>query len=199
MGLSTSVRKSARPRERVLLASGRVTGGTPGQSARHGLPSRLARVARLPRLSGGHFLCNCRWRVCYCSVTKIRLIRANTSAPKQVTRGFYSDVKGPRFEGDFEVDYTDIRRLQLLVDKLEQLLQVLQRNMDVGGEFCCFLERAQRLSPARLSGTFDETASIVHSCLLQHRIHSSRVQSLLARARGCGILVRYPLLLLSVD
>ncbi|KAL4904028.1 hypothetical protein BDW74DRAFT_185744 [Aspergillus multicolor] len=109
---------------------------------------------------------------------------------KMVSRSFYSNVTGPKMEGDFEADFADIRELQLFTDKLEKLVQVLQRNVDVGQEIQTFLGRAQRHSPSSLSPVFEDTASGLQTSILQHRVHSSRIQSLISRAKGSAMLVQ---------
>ncbi|KAL4981764.1 hypothetical protein BDW68DRAFT_183189 [Aspergillus falconensis] len=108
----------------------------------------------------------------------------------RVSRSFYSSLTGPAVEGDFEADFADIRELQLFTDKLEKLVQVLQRNIDIGQEVQSFLGRARRHSPCRLSPVFEDTTSILQASILQHRVHSSRIQSLISRARGSGMLVQ---------
>ncbi|KAL2822906.1 hypothetical protein BJX63DRAFT_1370 [Aspergillus granulosus] len=127
------------------------------------------------------------------------LVYLEDTFAKMVTRGFYSNVTGPRCEGAIEADFADIRQLQFMADKLEQLHQVLQRNIDVGQELCDFLERAQGLSPPRLLPAFQDTASIIRYCLLQHRIHSSRLRSLISRANGSGMLVQNILNIRATD
>ncbi|RDW84189.1 uncharacterized protein DSM5745_04515 [Aspergillus mulundensis] len=93
-------------------------------------------------------------------------------------------------EGDFEADFADIRELQVFTDKLEKLVQVLQRNVDIGQEIQSFIARAQRHSPSRLSPVFEDTASSLQTSILQHRVHSSRIQSLISRAKGSAMLVQ---------
>ncbi|KAL5044294.1 hypothetical protein BDW71DRAFT_199150 [Aspergillus fruticulosus] len=118
------------------------------------------------------------------------LVYLEATFSKMVSRSFYSSLTGPAVEGDFEADFADIRELQLFTDKLEKLVQVLQRNIDIGQEVQSFLGRARRHSPCRLSPVFEDTTSILQASILQHRVHSSRIQSLISRARGSGMLVQ---------
>ncbi|KAL4974577.1 hypothetical protein BDW66DRAFT_167666 [Aspergillus desertorum] len=118
------------------------------------------------------------------------LVYLEATFKKMVLRSFYSSLTGPTMEGDFEADFADIRELQLFADKLENLIQVLQRNIDIGLEMQSFLKRVQKHSPSRLSPVFEDTTSILQTSILQHRVHSSRVQSLISRAKGTGMLVQ---------
>ncbi|KAL2820554.1 hypothetical protein BDW59DRAFT_174470 [Aspergillus cavernicola] len=116
-----------------------------------------------------------------------------------VTPAFFSNVKGPQQEGDIEADFADIRRLQKFADKLECLLQVLQRNIDIAQEVKTFLRRAQKLSPSCFPAVFEDTEGIIDSSILQHRVHSSRIQSLISRAHGTSMLVQNMLDLRASD
>ncbi|KAL4745151.1 hypothetical protein BDW72DRAFT_198914 [Aspergillus terricola var. indicus] len=118
------------------------------------------------------------------------LVYLEATFSKMVSRGFYSSLTEPTVDGDFKADFADIRELQVFTDKLEKLNQVLQRNIDVGREVQSFLGRAQRHSSSRLAPAFEDTTSILQTSILQHRVHSSRIQSLISRARGCGMLVQ---------
>ncbi|KAL6234073.1 hypothetical protein BDW75DRAFT_251666 [Aspergillus navahoensis] len=118
------------------------------------------------------------------------LVYLETTFSKMVSRSFYSNLTGPKVEGDFKADFADIRDLQLFTDKLEKVVQVLQRNIDIGQEIQSFLGRIQKHSPSRVSPAFEDTTSILQTSILQHRVHSSRVQSLIRRARGSGMLVQ---------
>ncbi|KAL4812940.1 hypothetical protein BDW67DRAFT_193159 [Aspergillus spinulosporus] len=118
------------------------------------------------------------------------LVYLEATFSKMVLRGFYSNLTEHKVEGDFQADFADIRELQLFTDKLEKLDQVLQRNIDIGREIQSFLGRAQQHSPFRLALAFEDTTSILQTSILQHRIHSSRIQSLISRARGCGTIVQ---------
>ncbi|OCK75784.1 hypothetical protein K432DRAFT_307764 [Lepidopterella palustris CBS 459.81] len=52
-------------------------------------------------------------------------------------RGFYTKVIRPTAEGDIEADFSDIRMLQLLTDKLRRLCHILQLNIDLGVQLKC--------------------------------------------------------------
>ncbi|KAL4801855.1 hypothetical protein BDV18DRAFT_164668 [Aspergillus unguis] len=118
------------------------------------------------------------------------LVYLESEFSKMVSRSFYSNVAGPQLEGDFEADFADIRQLQLFTDKLEKLLQVLQRNIDIGQEIQQFMERARKHSSAELDSAFEETSSTIRSCMLKHRIHHSRIESLVSRGRKSSVLVQ---------
>ncbi|KAL3469123.1 hypothetical protein BJX99DRAFT_252226 [Aspergillus californicus] len=157
-----------------------------------GLRERLEEYYMRPAESQAGFQIRIHGMIFQCASYEWRdyLVYLEDALSKLFTRGFYTNVTGPQLEGDIEADFADIRQLQLITDKLEQLLQVLQRNIDIGQEVQGFLRRARKLSPSRLSSAFDDTESVVASATLQQRVHSSRIQSLISRAKGAGMLVQ---------
>ncbi|KAL4782537.1 hypothetical protein BJX76DRAFT_349272 [Aspergillus varians] len=118
------------------------------------------------------------------------LVYLEDTFSKMVAKGFYSSLTSAKSVGGFDLECADIRRLQFFNDTLERLLQVLQRNIEIAGQVKCVLERTERLSPPHLSSAFEDTTSSIQASALQHRVHSSRIQSLISRAGGSATLVR---------
>jgi hypothetical protein len=106
-----------------------------------------------------------------------------------VDRGFYTNIKGPQLEGDIEVDFSDIRKLQILIDKLERLLQVVNLNigtsLQMKGAFGCI----KSCSATSMLADFDHLQSQIDSFTAQHRMHGSRLQSLINRGKEIRVYV----------
>ena len=112
---------------------------------------------------------------------------------KIVDRGFYTNIRGPSHDGDIDADFSDIRKLQILTDKLRRLSHVLHMNTEVGLAIRDFARRLQAswgaLSQDEIA-KFEEFDSGIEMFLFQHRTHKSRIDSILGRADGISTLVR---------
>ncbi|OWP00039.1 hypothetical protein B2J93_8610 [Marssonina coronariae] len=128
---------------------------------------------------------------------------------KIVDRGFYTNVRGPAHDGDIDADFSDIRRLQILTDKLQRLSHVLHMNTQVGlavQDFARRLRAAWAGAPpaggggggggaaageeAAAAARFEDFDASVEMFLFQHRAHRARIDSILQRADGISGLVR---------
>lgn len=107
-------------------------------------------------------------------------------------RGFLTNIKGPTGEGDIETDFSDIRNLQMLADKLHQLCHILGLNVQVGVHLKeCIHRIRQRTKPdSSLATSFDMFDSQVELFLFQQRTHSARITCLISRAHGVSSLVQ---------
>ncbi|KAL2064451.1 hypothetical protein VTL71DRAFT_4945 [Oculimacula yallundae] len=101
-----------------------------------------------------------------------------------VDKGFYTNIKGPRFEGDIEADYSDIRKLQILTDKLRRLHHILDLNIRLGYQ---------------LRDTFKELpTNFIDKCtdkkmtrfIYDQQTSADRINSLLSRSTGISQLVQ---------
>lgn len=112
---------------------------------------------------------------------------------KIVDRGFYTNIRGPSHDGDIDADFSDIRKLQILTDKLRRLAHVLHMNMEIGLAIQDFARRL-RVTWGSISeeevAKFEEFDSVIEQFLFQHRTHKSRIDSILERADGISSLVR---------
>ncbi|XHF98272.1 hypothetical protein AWENTII_001832 [Aspergillus wentii] len=120
------------------------------------------------------------------------LVYLEETFSKLVDRGFYTNINGPQLEGDFEVDFSDIRKLQILTDKIRRLLQILQLNITLAEQMKCSMQRIRKYSPPNLSVAFDNVESSIEMSILQHRTYNSRLQSLVDRAQGISGLEQDP-------
>ncbi|OJJ39788.1 hypothetical protein ASPWEDRAFT_105628, partial [Aspergillus wentii DTO 134E9] len=118
------------------------------------------------------------------------LVYLEETFSKLVDRGFYTNINGPQLEGDFEVDFSDIRKLQILTDKIRRLLQILQLNITLAEQMKCSMQRIRKYSPPNLSVAFDNVESSIEMSILQHRTYNSRLQSLVDRAQGISGLIQ---------
>lgn len=112
---------------------------------------------------------------------------------KIVDRGFYTNIRGPSHDGDIDADFSDIRKLQILTDKLRRLSHVLHINTEVGlaiRDFARRLRAAWGAISEDEMAKFEEFDSGVEMFLFQHRTHKSRIDSILERADGISTLVR---------
>lgn len=115
----------------------------------------------------------------------------NTNGGKlQVDRGFYTNVKGPQVEGDIEADFSDIRKLQILTDKLRKLVQILQLNIDLATQLQKAFMRIRAISNSELSAVFDEFDCRMDQFAFQQQTANKRIKGLIARADGISSLVR---------
>lgn len=88
-----------------------------------------------------------------------------------------------------EIDYPQLRKLQLLIDKGRRLLQILNLNITVAEQMKCSIQRIKRHSSSSLSFDFDGLASTIEMFIFQHRTNTSRLQSMIDRAKGVHHLV----------
>ncbi|PQE07976.1 magnesium transport transmembrane region protein [Rutstroemia sp. NJR-2017a WRK4] len=107
-----------------------------------------------------------------------------------VDRGFYTNIKGPQFEGDLEADYSDIRKLHLLTDKLQRLRHILGLNVRLGHQMKHSLKQLQRhKSASSLIGCF-HISNKLEEFIHDQQTSSDRISNLLERSTGIGQLVQ---------
>lgn len=99
-------------------------------------------------------------------------------------RGFYTNVKGPKLEGDIDVDFSDIRKLQILIDKVKRIQHILQLNFEISHGIKSAIKSIKRVSVSSLAEDFEGVESKIDLFMTQHRIHISRLQSLIDRGQG---------------
>lgn len=105
-------------------------------------------------------------------------------------RGFFTNINS-QLEGDIEIDFLDIRKVQLITDKVRRLLQILHLNATVVEQMERSIGRIKKYSP-NLNATFEALESTMEMFILQHRTHSSRLQTMVDRAQGISGLVSDP-------
>lgn len=107
-------------------------------------------------------------------------------------RGFYTNINGPTVEGDIDTDFSDIRKLQLLTDKLRRLCHILQLNINLGAQLkSCMQQMKDRTCAVSSSvSSFDSFNSQMDLFVSQHRTHLARIESLVSRAQGVSGLIQ---------
>jgi hypothetical protein len=93
-------------------------------------------------------------------------------------------------EGDIEADFSDIRKLQILTDKLRKLVQILQLNIDLAAQLKKAFVRIRNISNPELSAVFDEFDCKMDQFAFQQDTANNRIKGLIARADGISSLVR---------
>lgn len=110
----------------------------------------------------------------------------------QIDRSFFTSVNGPMNDGDLNVDFSDIKNLQILTDKLHQISHLLMLNMNVGTQVQSFVKRVKSAwLPLDFSviWLFDECDAKIEEFLFSHRNHKGRIDSMIARSKGIFALV----------
>jgi len=93
-------------------------------------------------------------------------------------------------EGDIEADFSDIRKLQILTDKLRKLVQILQLNIDLAAQLKKAFVRIRSISNPEMSASFDEVDCRLDQFTFQQDTASNRIKGLIGRADGISSLVR---------
>jgi hypothetical protein len=81
-------------------------------------------------------------------------------------------------------DFLDLRRLQILTDKLRKLVQILRLNIRVGRQLTKDMSRIEALSSKALHKTFDGFQSQLERFLFGQDTSVDRVETLIARSSG---------------
>ncbi|KAF2810478.1 uncharacterized protein BDZ99DRAFT_571050 [Mytilinidion resinicola] len=107
-------------------------------------------------------------------------------------RGFLTDIKGPKSTGDFEADFTDVRSLQALTDKMRQISHTLGLNIQLATQLKASINRVRQMPiPDALPlECFEEFDSHIDFFIFQQKTHSARVECLIARAQGVSTLIQ---------
>lgn len=98
-------------------------------------------------------------------------------------------MKGPQIGGDIEADFSDIRKLQILTDKLRKLVQILQLNIDLAARLQKDFMRIRGFSNPELSATYDDFDCKMDQFTFQQHTSNNRIKGLIARADGISSLV----------
>jgi hypothetical protein len=106
-----------------------------------------------------------------------------------VDKSFFTNVRGPQFEGDVIADFSDLRRLQILTDKLRKLVQILRLNIRIGRQLAKEMSRINIVSSPTSQTGFDRIQLKLELFLLGQETSVDRVETLIARSSGIGQLV----------
>lgn len=106
-----------------------------------------------------------------------------------VDRGFYANIMGPQFEGDVEANYSDIRKLQILTDKLQRLHQILSLNLRLCQQLKDSMEIIQRDPSIAIPGGIISVQTKLNKFLYDQQTSLDRIQTLISRSTGISQLV----------
>jgi hypothetical protein len=96
---------------------------------------------------------------------------------------------GPQFEGDVEAHYPDIRKLQILTDKLHRLRQILSLNIRLCHQMKDSMENIYRGPTVALLVGIDRAQNKLNKFQYDQQTSLDRIQTLLSRSTGIGQLV----------
>ncbi|OJD36867.1 ankyrin repeat protein [Diplodia corticola] len=109
---------------------------------------------------------------------------------KLLDRGFFSSVRGSNTSGSINADFSDIRALHILADKLRKLLHILSLNRGLGARIKDTFQSL--LSPVSTSG---EVSSLLYAKLdlydFQISTQHSRIDTLISRSEGVRSLIQH--------
>jgi hypothetical protein len=106
-----------------------------------------------------------------------------------VDRGFFTSINGPKLETDISADFSDIRRVQILTDKLRRLVQILKLNTRLGHQFKKSIAKMENVTPPDMHPFLNNLDLELDKFIFQQETHLSRIEALIARAQGIGQLV----------
>jgi len=107
----------------------------------------------------------------------------------QVDRGFFTNVKELHTEGDVQADFSDLRKLHILTDKLLRLAHILRLNIRLGCQLKHGISGLRTSSSPALSTSFDETQARLDQYTYGQETSLTRIETLIARSAGIGQLV----------
>ncbi|QDS73383.1 hypothetical protein FKW77_007425 [Venturia effusa] len=103
-----------------------------------------------------------------------------------VDRGFYTNLKGPQFSGDVEADYSDIRKLQILTDKLRRLQHIVKLNIRLGKEMRDSIKSLQNAELQEAAHVDSQIGRFVYD----QQTNFDRIDCLLQRSGGITQLIQ---------
>lgn len=90
-----------------------------------------------------------------------------------------------------QADFSDIRRLQILTDKLRKLVQILELNLRLGEQMKVSMNEIKCVSNAESYTMFAGIDIKLDHFIFQQQTSSSRISALIARAEGISQLVSH--------
>ncbi|RYO26177.1 hypothetical protein AA0111_g8172 [Alternaria arborescens] len=109
---------------------------------------------------------------------------------KIVDRGFFTNVKELHTEGDVQADFSDLRKLHILSDKLLRLAHILKLNIRLGCQLRSGVLDLKMISSPTLQTSFNEMQGILDKYVYEQETNLARIETLIARSAGIGQLVQ---------
>lgn len=104
-------------------------------------------------------------------------------------RGFSSSFQQPSREGAISAEFSDIRTLQILTDKLKRLIHTLKLNRNLCDHLMAFSTRLKLLSSHEHANSFSQFDIMMDNYLYQNETHILQLETLVNRSQGVGSLV----------
>ncbi|KAI9800578.1 MAG: hypothetical protein M1833_003236 [Piccolia ochrophora] len=123
------------------------------------------------------------------------------SFSKLIDRSFFTKVKGPTTQGGIDVDFNDIRKLQILTDKLCRIAHILSLNINAGHQIQRLVQQlrnAWQPLDTPMTWALNDFEAKAGESIFCNQTHKARVDSMLRRSEGISSLV-YPLLSETCD
>lgn len=93
-------------------------------------------------------------------------------------------MKGSLQEGDLIADFSDLRKLQILTDKLRRLVHILKLNIRLGNLLKRDMVRIKTSSSSDLRTNCDAIQRNLDQYVLDQETHFDRLETLIARSSG---------------
>ncbi|OAL46355.1 hypothetical protein IQ07DRAFT_148192 [Pyrenochaeta sp. DS3sAY3a] len=98
-----------------------------------------------------------------------------------VDKGFFTNIKEPQLEGDIVADFSDLRKLHILMDKLRRLLHILRLNIRIGSQLRNDMSRIKRASSSATQSIFEKTEANLDRYLFGQETSRDRIETVIAR------------------
>lgn len=105
-------------------------------------------------------------------------------------RGFFSNTNQPAAAGTTDADFSDMRQLQLMTDKLKRLIHLLELNSNICQRLRMFFSRiASSTTVGENPHAVQDGEDVLEDCEFQLKVHASRLKTLVGRAEGVTSMV----------
>ncbi|KAH8592032.1 hypothetical protein B0O99DRAFT_597651 [Bisporella sp. PMI_857] len=157
------------------------------------LSERLAKASTEPEASEplGQFRWHALILLCLSESWRDYVNHLEENLSNLMDRGFSSNRQQSNRDGIITVDFSDIRSLQIMTDKLKRLIHLLNLNKNLCEHLSAFFGRVKSLSPPQLAGSFCQYEIMIENYSFQNETHISRLESIVSRAQGVGSLIEH--------
>lgn len=99
-------------------------------------------------------------------------------------RGFLSNIEPPDRDGVIGAAFRDVRQLQIMTDKLKQLVHLIELNRRVCEGLDALSKRMLSRSRTETVTSFQTYETMMGNCMFQLETNISRLKSMITRADG---------------
>lgn len=104
-------------------------------------------------------------------------------------RGFLSNISQSGREGKIDADFNDVRRLQIMTDKLKQLIHLLELNLEVCRRLNIFYNRIASASAPETARSFRQYETMMENATFKLETHALQLKTMVSRAGGVTSMV----------